>query len=83
VFVGLHQGDIVINDPEFHRRETTLMGSRNALPEDFRNIIKAIEEKRIDTSLWITHRATLQEAVHAFPDWTKPATGVLKAMISV
>ena len=59
------------------------MGSRNALSEDFRNIIRAIEEKRIDTSLWITHRATLQEAANAFPDWTKPQSGVLKAMISL
>ena len=83
VYVGLHQGDITLKDTEFHRRETTLLASRNALPEDFRQIIRSIMEKRIDTGLWITHRASLQEAASVFPDWTRPATGVLKAMITV
>lgn len=35
VFVGLHKGDLVIPDTEFHKKETTLMGSRNATREDF------------------------------------------------
>ena len=30
VFVGLFQGDVTFNDPEFHRRELTLLASRNA-----------------------------------------------------
>ncbi|MEB5974797.1 zinc-binding alcohol dehydrogenase family protein [Pantoea dispersa] len=35
VFVGLHKGDLVIPDTEFHKKETTLLGSRNATREDF------------------------------------------------
>lgn len=35
VFVGLHKGDLVIPDTEFHKKETTLMGSRNATRADF------------------------------------------------
>lgn len=38
VFVGLHKGDLVIPDIEFHKRETTLMGSRNATHEDFAKV---------------------------------------------
>jgi 2-desacetyl-2-hydroxyethyl bacteriochlorophyllide A dehydrogenase len=83
VFVGLCQADISFNDPEFHRRETTLMGSRNALPADFRNIIRAIENKQLDTGMWITHRTSLQNAAEAFLEWTTPASGVLKAMIEM
>jgi 2-desacetyl-2-hydroxyethyl bacteriochlorophyllide A dehydrogenase len=83
VFVGLFQGDVTFNDPGFHRRELTLMGSRNALPEDFRRILRLVEAKRIDTSPWITHRAALDGVVEAFPEWARPETGVVKAMIEV
>lgn len=83
VLVGLHQGDVAFNDPNFHRRELTLMASRNALPADFTRIIQLIGSGRIDTAPWITHRAPLSEVVGVFPSWTRPETGVIKAMIEV
>ena len=81
VFVGLFQGDVTFNDPNFHRRELTLMGSRNAQPQDFARIIQLIEDGRINTTPWITHRGAFDEVVEMFPAWTKPETGVIKAMI--
>ncbi len=83
VFVGLFQGDVTFNDPNFHRRELTLMASRNALAADFQRIIELVEAGRIDTNPWITHRAAFGDAVGEFPAWTDPATGVIKAMIEV
>ncbi|MEO7934603.1 MAG: zinc-binding alcohol dehydrogenase family protein [Chthoniobacterales bacterium] len=83
VFIGLFQGDVTFNDPNFHRRELTLMGSRNAQPEDFTRIIQLMEAGRIDTTPWITHRASFDEVVAEFPAWTKPETGVIKAMIEL
>jgi 2-desacetyl-2-hydroxyethyl bacteriochlorophyllide A dehydrogenase len=83
IFVGLFQGDVTFNDPNFHRRELTILASRNARPEDFRRIISLIEAQRIDTSPWITHRASLSDVVAEFPLWTKAETGVIKAMIEV
>jgi 2-desacetyl-2-hydroxyethyl bacteriochlorophyllide A dehydrogenase len=83
VFVGLFQGEVTFNDPNFHRRELTLMGSRNALSQDFPRIIGLIESNRIDTSPWITHRASFEQVVAEFPRWTKPESGVIKAMIEV
>jgi len=82
-FVGLFPGEITFSDPNFHRRELTLLASRNARPADFTRIISLIEAKSIDTSPWITHRAGLTEVVTEFPLWTKPETGVIKAMIEV
>ncbi len=81
VFVGLFQGEVAFNDPNFHRRELTLLASRNSLPADFTRIIGLIESGRIDTGPWITHRSTLAGAVGAFPSWTRPEAGVIKAMI--
>jgi len=83
VFVGLFQGDVAFNDPNFHKREITLLASRNALPADFSRIIRLIENGRINTTPWITHRADLSELTEVFPHWTQPASGVIKAMISV
>jgi 2-desacetyl-2-hydroxyethyl bacteriochlorophyllide A dehydrogenase len=82
-FVGLVKGDITFNDPNFHRRELTVLATRNACPEDFTRIIGLVESGRIDTSPWITHRASFVEAVSDFPNWIKPETGVIKAMIEL
>lgn len=83
VFVGLFPGEITFDDPNFHRRELSLLASRNALPSDFPRIIHLIETGRIDTSPWITHRAGLSEVPSIFASWTQPASGVIKAMIAV
>jgi 2-desacetyl-2-hydroxyethyl bacteriochlorophyllide A dehydrogenase len=81
VFVGLFQGDLTFNDPNFHRRELTILASRNSRPEDFERIISMVERGQINTRPWITHRATADEVVGAFPTWASPDSGVLKAMI--
>ena len=83
VLVGLFQGDVTFNDPNFHRRELTLMGSRNALPADFSRIIGLVEAHLIDSAPWVTHRARLLDVVETFGSWTRPDSGVIKAIIEV
>jgi 2-desacetyl-2-hydroxyethyl bacteriochlorophyllide A dehydrogenase len=79
--VGLFQGDLGFHDPDFHRREMTLLATRNALAADFRRIIGLIEDGRIDTGPWITHRGSLQEAAEMLPRCLDRDQGVLKAML--
>jgi alcohol dehydrogenase len=83
VYVGITTQDISFPHRLLHAREMTLKASRNALPEDFRRIIKLIEEKRIDTMPWITHRTSFSEVTNTFDSYTKPETGVIKAMIAM
>ncbi len=83
VFVGLFQGDVTFNDPNFHRRELTVMGSRNALPATFREVIRLVEEGRVDTRPWITHRFKLADTPTIFPKDIAGNPAVLKAMIEV
>lgn len=83
VFVGLFQGDVTFNDPHFHRREITLLASRNSRPQDFRKIIPLLENGTIDTQPWITHRAGLAEMIDRFPGWLDPEAGVLKAVVEI
>ena len=82
IFVGLFQGDITFHDPDFHRRELTLFASRNATAGDFRRIIKYLEAGQIDLAPWITHRASSEMAVDAFPQWFDRDSGIIKAVIA-
>ena len=84
VYVGITQAEV--NFPHaslMHRRELTLLGSRNALPPDFTRIIKLIEDGKIDTRPWITHRASFGDMIGEFPRWLQPETGVIKAIVNV
>ena len=83
VYVGLVRADITFNDPLFHVKELTLMGSRNATKEDFADTIAAIESGRLNTSGFVTHTASLDEAAAQFPLWVKPETGCIKAVVTV
>lgn len=82
VFVGLFQGGVTFDDPNFHRRELTLLASRNALPRNFPAIISAIESGEIDTKPWITHRLTLDEVPQQFATIAADPR-LLKGMITV
>ncbi|MBI3850961.1 MAG: zinc-binding alcohol dehydrogenase family protein [Verrucomicrobia bacterium] len=84
VYVGITQLEVTFpHAPVMHRRELTLLASRNALAPDFTRIIKLIEDGRIDTRPWITHRAAFDRMIDEFPNWLKPETGVIKAMVAV
>jgi 2-desacetyl-2-hydroxyethyl bacteriochlorophyllide A dehydrogenase len=84
VYVGITQQEVSFpHAPVMHRRELTLLASRNALPADFGRIIGLIESGRIDTKPWITHHAAFDEMIAAFPNWLNPESGVIKAMVAV
>jgi alcohol dehydrogenase len=83
VFVGITTDDVHFRHPLFHKPEGTLLCSRNALSADFSRIIGLIEEGRIDTQPWITHRAKFDELIDVFPSYTRPETGVIKAVVEV
>jgi 2-desacetyl-2-hydroxyethyl bacteriochlorophyllide A dehydrogenase len=81
VFVGLVQGRISFDDPQFHRREVTLFASRNSCGE-FPRIIQMIEDGRIDTAPWVTNRLLLRDVPASFSDLTK-LPNLVKAVIEV
>jgi 2-desacetyl-2-hydroxyethyl bacteriochlorophyllide A dehydrogenase len=83
VYVGITTKDVTFKHPVFHRPEGTLLCSRNALPRDFARIIKLIEDGQIDTRPWITHRTGFDELIDVFPSYTRPETGVIKAVVEV
>ena len=83
VYVGITTDEVHFRHPIFHRPEGTLLCSRNALPGDFTRIIGLIERGEIDTKPWITHRTGFDELPEVFPSYTRPETGVIKAVVEV
>ncbi len=82
VFIGLFQGDFSFHDPYFHKKELTLMASRNALSADFRQIIQMMEDGKINVDRWITHHSSFEEMAGQFDTWLKPESKVIKAVVS-
>lgn len=83
VLIGLQKGDISFSHPEFHKREGTLMSSRNATRQDFEHVIKCISRREVEPSNYITHRVKFEEVKHEFEHWLNPEYGVIKAMIEM
>lgn len=82
VYVGLFQGDVTFNDPDFHRRELTILSSRNSTPNDFRRIIGLMEEGKIDTEPWISERISCEQMSDRFPVWTEPGRETIKSIVT-
>jgi alcohol dehydrogenase len=83
IFVGIHKDSVSFPDPLFHSREMTLFASRNALPADFRQIIRQMQAGLIDTTPWITHRCNWLDIPANFETLTRPESQVVKAMIEL
>ncbi|MEO6730946.1 MAG: zinc-binding alcohol dehydrogenase family protein [Ferruginibacter sp.] len=83
VLIGLQKEAISFSHPEFHKRETTLMSSRNATREDFEHVIDSMKKGLVDPTTYITHRVKFGGLKDVFESWLDPATGVIKAMVEL
>jgi threonine dehydrogenase-like Zn-dependent dehydrogenase len=83
IFVGLGQFDITFHDPAFHRKELTLMSSRNSTSVEFNEILRMMEGGEIDIMPWITHRCPFEDMISEFPSWLDPTNRVIKAVVEI
>jgi 2-desacetyl-2-hydroxyethyl bacteriochlorophyllide A dehydrogenase len=83
VLVSIVSADIKFSDPQFHKRETTLLASRNATAEDFAHVVDAMRAGRVPLQALSTHRATLAEFPQTLPRWMEPGQGVIKALVEL
>jgi 2-desacetyl-2-hydroxyethyl bacteriochlorophyllide A dehydrogenase len=81
VLVGLQKNEISVSHPEFHKREATLMSSRNATREDFEHVVASMKAGMVDPTTYITHRVGFDDVKREFDGWLDPANGVIKAMV--
>ena len=83
VLIGLQKGDIHFSHPEFHKREATLMSSRNATRADFEQVIRSMKEKLLAPENFITHRISFEKVKEEFAGFLDPERKVIKAMIEI
>lgn len=83
VLIGLQKGDISFSHPEFHKREGTLMSSRNATRQDFEHVIASMKKGEVKPATYITHRVVFEEVATDFESWLNPANGVIKVMVEI
>ena len=81
VLVSIVSDSISFADPEFHKRETTLLGSRNATMEDFETVLAAMRAGRIPDGALNTHRLQLHNVPADFATLLDPAQRVIKAIV--
>lgn len=83
VLISVVKDRISFADPEFHKREMTLIGSRNALGQDFEHVMASIRAGKVPIDALATHEATLEGAVEDLPRWAQAKDGLIKAIITV
>jgi threonine dehydrogenase-like Zn-dependent dehydrogenase len=83
VLIGLQRGGVTFSHPEFHKREGTLMSSRNATRADFELVIDSMKRGLVDPLTYITHRVQFDDVANEFAGWLKPENGVIKAMVEM
>lgn len=83
IYVGFTQEHVAFKSSEFHRREMTLISSRNAQKKDLEQVMQQIENGAIDTSSWITHKSNAEDLITDFPKWIDPNFGVIKAVLDM
>ncbi|RAW19531.1 alcohol dehydrogenase [Paenibacillus taichungensis] len=83
IFVGLVKADISFHDPDFHKREMSILGSRNATREDFEQVMSILREKKLNMDGYITHRSSLDQLPESIDTWLQPDSYVVKAIVEL
>ncbi len=83
VLVGLQKENIPFSHPEFHKREATLMSSRNATRDDFEHVMSCLKNGLVNPSTYIAHTLSFNKVKDSFHSLLDPANGVIKAMIEM
>jgi len=81
IFVGLTSDPVELNDGLFHKREVTLLASRNSAHQ-FPRIIRMLETGEISVKRWISDRLLLSELSTEFAGLPRRPT-LIKAIVAL
>jgi len=83
VYIGYAKEPVAYETRLFVQKELDIMGSRNALPEDFREVIRMLEEKRFPVEETISVVAPIEEAPGLLREWSENPAKFTKILIEV
>jgi threonine dehydrogenase-like Zn-dependent dehydrogenase len=83
VFVGLVPYEIRFSDPLLHRKELSIVASRNGTTAEFRDVLQKLEDGRLNIDGWLGRRCSLDELPARLPEWLLAQTGPVKSSVYV
>ena len=83
VYIGYAKELVAYETRLFVQKELDILGSRNALPPDFRAVIAMLEEGRFPVDDAVSSIVTLDEAPEALQAWSEDPARVKKIMVSL
>jgi 2-desacetyl-2-hydroxyethyl bacteriochlorophyllide A dehydrogenase len=81
VLIGLQLGEVTFSHPDFHKKEGTLMSSRNANVEDFEFVLTCLKNQQIDLTKYVNHQIPFSQLMEKFADISMPENKVIKAIV--
>jgi threonine dehydrogenase-like Zn-dependent dehydrogenase len=82
VYIGYAKDLVSYETRLFVQKELDILGSRNALPQDFREVIRMFEQKRFPTTEAISTTVSLNEAPAILRAWSENPAAFTKIMIT-
>jgi 2-desacetyl-2-hydroxyethyl bacteriochlorophyllide A dehydrogenase len=83
VYIGYPKEPVTYETRLFVQKELDILGSRNALPEDFHRVIKMLEEGRFPVGDTVSAIVPLEEAPRALQDWSENPGRFTKIMVNL
>lgn len=83
VYIGWAKEQVAYETRPFVHKELDIMGSRNAMPEDFHEVIRMLEAKRFPVKEAVTHMVPFEETPAILEAWNREPERFTKIMIDV
>jgi 2-desacetyl-2-hydroxyethyl bacteriochlorophyllide A dehydrogenase len=83
VYIGWAKDQVAYETRQFVHKELDILGSRNALPEDFREVIRMLEAKRFPVEDAVTHIVPFTDAPKILDEWSREPERFTKIMVEV
>jgi threonine dehydrogenase-like Zn-dependent dehydrogenase len=83
IYIGYAREPVTYETKLFVQKELDILGARNALPRDFREVIQMLEQHRFPVTSAISTVVTLDEAPEVFRAWDGDPARFTKIMISL
>jgi 2-desacetyl-2-hydroxyethyl bacteriochlorophyllide A dehydrogenase len=83
VYIGYAKEQVAYETRLFVQKELDILGSRNALPEDFREVIRLLEARKFPVEDAVTHIVPMEEAPAIFEEWSREPARFTKIMVEI
>ena len=83
VYIGYAKEDVAYETRLFVQKELDILGSRNALADNFRDVIQMLEQKRFPVADYITEVVPLEAAAEMLRRWSDHPREFTKIIVRV